>query len=318
MYQQWKDESGDSNSAGKWQALRLDRFEMKGARVLDIGCNAGYFAGKCLQTGAETVVGIDKDPEMITLARARYPGAEFVCEDWGWPFPDEHKFDLVLFLSALHYAHYPAGVQDVLSACWESLSEDGMLVLECGAIREPGLFAQDVTRDDGSTVPMMSVGELSRMLSQTGFTLRNRGKSVKQKGDPIERYVYHCHKIIRTLVVVSGESFAGKTQLCRDLKVPTFEWDQFVLRSSKLARGVSEDCLLDYRWAEAVTSVDLSGFYSTIRDTPELYSEMIFAGFQSLPDVPVVVVDAIDTVAEGLIARADACGWRVWEATKCN
>lgn len=45
-------------------------------RVLDIGCGTGEYCGAFTSDGLEAV-GVDLDPEMIEVARERYPGASF-------------------------------------------------------------------------------------------------------------------------------------------------------------------------------------------------------------------------------------------------
>ena len=314
MYQTWKNEIGDSDSEAKWQALRLEKFcdgRMDGARVLDLGCNAGYFSGKCLDAGAETVLGVDTDPEMITLARARYPGAQFEVADFSHPEMLAGDCDLILMLSALHYAD---DLPNLFCGVWEALDDDGLFVLECGVFPGCGDFSQHVTREDETTVLHHTIGYLTRLLSRAGLTVRNRGKSVKQKGDPIDRYVFHCAKQVRTLVVVSGESFSGKTQLCRDLHAKAFEFDRFVLDSAKYVKSEGSGS----HWTEMVEGQDLRDFYLRIQHEPADYSAMIEAAFEAFPYDPVVVVDAHEAVADGLIDYVNFHGWRVWETTLCD
>jgi SAM-dependent methyltransferase len=46
------------------------------ARVLDAGCGTGHYCGR-LSVDGYRAVGVDLDPKMIEVARARYPRAEF-------------------------------------------------------------------------------------------------------------------------------------------------------------------------------------------------------------------------------------------------
>ncbi len=81
-------------------------------RLLDIGTGTGRSA-MALSSLAEHVVGFDRSPEMLRLARAQLQ--ELPSEDWelvhgdfmSLPFADD-SFDTVLFHQVLHYASDPA------------------------------------------------------------------------------------------------------------------------------------------------------------------------------------------------------------------
>jgi SAM-dependent methyltransferase len=96
--------------ATSWDALDaserepVERFvaELPPARVLDIGCGTGYLT-RFLRGH---VVALDQSAEMLELARARVPSAEFVCADAPpLPFPD-HAFDFAF--SSNVYSHIDA------------------------------------------------------------------------------------------------------------------------------------------------------------------------------------------------------------------
>jgi SAM-dependent methyltransferase len=87
-----------------WEREAVERFvsSLPRGRVVDIGCGTGYLTR--LLHGR--VVALDQSAEMLELARARVPGAEFVrAEVPPLPFPDG-AFDLA-FSSAL-YSHIDA------------------------------------------------------------------------------------------------------------------------------------------------------------------------------------------------------------------
>ena len=79
--------------------------------VLDIGTGTGRIA-ELLEPAAERVVGLDKSPEMLRLARARLQGlaagrVELVQGDFSaLPFAPD-SFDTVVFHQVLHYATEP-------------------------------------------------------------------------------------------------------------------------------------------------------------------------------------------------------------------
>ncbi len=75
----------------------------KGDRVLDIGCNSGYFARFCPQ--ASEVHGIDVNPALVAIAATRLASAQ-VAQAEALPFPDR-SFDLVNISEVLEHVHDP-------------------------------------------------------------------------------------------------------------------------------------------------------------------------------------------------------------------
>jgi ubiquinone/menaquinone biosynthesis C-methylase UbiE len=79
--------------------------DVRGKRVLDVGCGAGPLTSWLVDHGAE-VTGMDVSPEMIRLARARIgPGPGLVVADLGRPldFVADRSMDVVVASLVLHY-----------------------------------------------------------------------------------------------------------------------------------------------------------------------------------------------------------------------
>ena len=82
----------------------MERFvaSLPAGRVLDIGCGTGYLT----RSLCGTVTAVDQSAEMLELARARVPAADFVQADVPpLPFPDG-AFDLAF--SSNVYSHLDA------------------------------------------------------------------------------------------------------------------------------------------------------------------------------------------------------------------
>ncbi len=90
-------------------AERVQAFVLPGGseRAIDVGCGAGALA-LALAPLVREVVGVDRVPELLELARERAPGnAEFVEGDaTSLPF-DAASFDLAGTLRTLHHVHRP-------------------------------------------------------------------------------------------------------------------------------------------------------------------------------------------------------------------
>ncbi len=77
----------------------LAALPLANARVLEVGCEHGWFAGQL--TGHASYLGLDPSPDMIAVARAHFPHARFLATEFlAWEPPKE-PFDLVLFIGKL-------------------------------------------------------------------------------------------------------------------------------------------------------------------------------------------------------------------------
>lgn len=105
----------------KWQVISKHiPQDLSGWRVLDIGCNAGFYTFELARRGA-SVVGIDIDEHY--LAQATWAAGEFGLED-RVEFRQmqiyelagsQEKFDLVLFMGVFYHLRYPLLALDIVS-----------------------------------------------------------------------------------------------------------------------------------------------------------------------------------------------------------
>jgi SAM-dependent methyltransferase len=207
-YQTFTDVSGDSDSAAKLRRLHLPD-DLSGRSFLDIACNEGFFCQEAWRRGANRVVGIDRNPEFIERASQRNSGTEYLTMDWSNLSSLGETFDVILLLSALHYAAEPERLlRDVL----DLLRPNGLFVLECGVAPGPRAEWVRVERPVGDVVSHPTHVMLARSL-QKRAAVRRIGPSVDQPGDPVERHVYHVRWLKPMVLLVSGPSYSGKTTL---------------------------------------------------------------------------------------------------------
>jgi tRNA (mo5U34)-methyltransferase len=109
---------------GDYPSLKWQRFahavplDLRGMSVLDVGCNAGFYAIEMKKRGAARVVGIDSDP--VYLAQAAF-AAETLGVDidlrqlsvYDVAALDE-RFDIVLFMGVVYHLRYPLLALDLL------------------------------------------------------------------------------------------------------------------------------------------------------------------------------------------------------------
>jgi SAM-dependent methyltransferase len=200
--------------------------------VLDLGCNEGFFCGEALRQGAARVLGLDFNDGFLARARLRFPAAEFRAGTW-WEIPDE-RFDVILFLSAIHYEPEQRALLQKLAG---HLTPTGVLVLECGVAPGGRKVWEAVKRGDGvrrfPTTPMLAEELLKP------YAVRAMGASVMQGGDPMPRQVFHCSLRRSTALLFVGPSTTGKSTLTRDLArrdIPLISTDQLLGRILREAR----------------------------------------------------------------------------------
>ncbi len=172
-YQTFGNRKGDSDSPGKLKALRLPN--LKGKSLLDLGCNEGFFCIEAKKRGATRVVGLDKRPAVIEAAKQRAPEIDFRCQTWD-TLP-EGTFDVILLLSALHYAKDP---QALLDRIYQALAPDGVLVLETGLSDNTLMQWGQAQRGNGSVWYPSKLLLIQSLLQK--FAVRRMGKSVDQRG----------------------------------------------------------------------------------------------------------------------------------------
>jgi SAM-dependent methyltransferase len=103
----------------EWPAFQRLLPSLRGARVLDLGCGAGYIAREARARGAREVVAVDLSVRMLEEARGRTrdAGIVYVRADLEQFEPEPAAFDLVVSSLALHYvADYPRLVGRVAAA----------------------------------------------------------------------------------------------------------------------------------------------------------------------------------------------------------
>ncbi|MDL2266990.1 methyltransferase domain-containing protein [Desulfovibrio sp. OttesenSCG-928-G15] len=239
-YQSFDADSGEGNSesAKKLAALKLP--SLQGMKVLDLGCNEGFFCQHALAQGAKRVVGVDASNWFIEKAKNLVPNysaleeegrLSFLHSSW-WNIPDE-RFDLILFLSAIHYETRQKEFLDFLQT---RLAPGGVLCLECGVVHQKGKRWVSVARSvDTCRFPTEEM-LLHTLLSR--YAVRYAGASVMQAGDPIPRSIYLCTAKKPVVLIVRGPSGSGKTvvsNLFGDKDIPVIGTDSFFTNRATLA-----------------------------------------------------------------------------------
>ncbi|MCL1940181.1 MAG: class I SAM-dependent methyltransferase [Desulfovibrionaceae bacterium] len=207
-YQDFPWQPGGSQSFNKLVSLSLP--VLQGKSVLDVGCNEGFFCGWASFQKASRVKGIDKNPLFIEQARTWFPECSFICMDWN--DLGRETFDVILCLSAIHYADDP---ESLIALLMSRLTPDGVLVLEIGIADGSEEIFVPVTRriteeiTDTRLFPTQSM--LRRLLGNYAF--KHMGQSVLQAGDPTPRHVYHIYHKKPLALLLLDEHYSGKSSI---------------------------------------------------------------------------------------------------------
>ncbi|GGB27527.1 methyltransferase, TIGR04290 family protein [Tistrella bauzanensis] len=117
--------------AFQWERLRPALpADLTGMRVLDIGCNAGFFSIQMKQLGADQVVAVDHDPRYLAQAKL---AAEVHDLDISFRQLSVYdigqlgaRFDIVLFMGVLYHLRHPLLALDLIH---EHVADD-LLVMQ--------------------------------------------------------------------------------------------------------------------------------------------------------------------------------------------
>jgi SAM-dependent methyltransferase len=91
--------------AAEWPALRAMVPDLRGLKVVDLGCGFGWFCRWAREQGAAQVLGLDVSEQMLTRAKAATPdtGITYARADMELLDLPEASVDLVYSSLALHY-----------------------------------------------------------------------------------------------------------------------------------------------------------------------------------------------------------------------
>ena len=112
-------------------ALILDNaLVTEGKEVLDVACGTGVLFSDYLARGVK-VTGVDIAPEMVKIAKKKFPQVEVLCGDAETAVPDR-LFDCIMIYNA--FPHFP-DPEAVIASLSKKLKKGGTLTVAHGASR---------------------------------------------------------------------------------------------------------------------------------------------------------------------------------------
>lgn len=135
------------DGAGEWDQLKKLFPDVRGKKVLDLGCGYGWHCAYAVSNGAQSVIGIDASEKMIYEAKKRNsnPKIQYVMCDINQYSYSEALFDCVISNLVLHYI---ADLDEVYRKVYRTLVPGGYFLMN---IEHPVFTAglhQEWVRDD--------------------------------------------------------------------------------------------------------------------------------------------------------------------------
>lgn len=118
---------GGLTAAGEWHQLQRLFPNLKNKRVLDLGCGYGWHCKYAIETGADSVLGIDGSSKMIETAKRINQDGQIeyrVCNIEEYDYPN-NQFDLVISNLVLHYI---ANLKEVYQNVYKTLKTGGLFL----------------------------------------------------------------------------------------------------------------------------------------------------------------------------------------------
>jgi len=123
----WSDQKYINRFALKRLISILEALDITGLdkpRVLDFGCGTGWLSAILNEFGPTT--GIELSEKAVSIARANYPGVEFICGNVFEVSLPKKTFDIVVSQEVLEHVEEQEGYVSIAAEC---LKEGGYLIL---------------------------------------------------------------------------------------------------------------------------------------------------------------------------------------------
>ncbi|MBE6804593.1 MAG: class I SAM-dependent methyltransferase, partial [Ruminococcaceae bacterium] len=101
---------------------------VKGVNVLDIACGTGVLFPYYLERNVQSITAIDLSPEMVKIAKSKFPQANVICGD-AEEISFDNTFDCIMIYNAFPHFPNPQTLIENLSNC---LSVGGKLTIAHG------------------------------------------------------------------------------------------------------------------------------------------------------------------------------------------
>lgn len=202
-------------------AFLAEAGDLRGKRILDLGCGDGTFGRECVEAACRSYLGIDGSPAMIGRATDEVdpadPTLRFELADLEDYRPESTSTDLVTSRMALHYVD---DLSPVVARAYDALVEGGRLVI---SVVHPVVSAANAVRPGPRTSQVVDNYFVEGPRQRQWF-----GRPVRWQHRTVERYVEAILRAGFTLTALrecgpSEDLFDGnRAEFQRRRRVPLF------------------------------------------------------------------------------------------------
>jgi SAM-dependent methyltransferase len=197
--------------------------------VIDLGCGAGDLAGPVCEAGFD-YLGIDLSPDMIALARSRFPEAQF-REGSAFDLAEvEGVTAIVAVGEVINYATDPragiAGLAPFLRHCRELLGPGGVLLMDvAGPLRADPEPATQIDTTADYRLKVTVVTDPARQLLRRTITIEDA------RGRDSEVHELHLIEPLEVMAALRNTGFTATAldRYTEDLPFPR-GWSAFLAR----------------------------------------------------------------------------------------
>lgn len=130
----------------------LDNAEVKeNDDVLDIGCGTGVMFPYYLERNVNSITAVDLSPEMVKIAKSKFPQAEIICDD-AENINFDRQFDVVMIYNA--FPHFPTP-EKLIENLSKALKTNGRISI-----------AHGMSKKELDEIHMKSAGRVSNILPE--------------------------------------------------------------------------------------------------------------------------------------------------------
>lgn len=131
-----------------------------GRHVLDVGCGTGVLFPDYLKRQVASLTAIDISPEMVRIARQKFPSVEVLCGD-AQTFSFDRYFDAVMIYNAFPHFSDPSALIETMAKC---IPSGGRLSVAHGMSRAKLLTHHSGVAHDVS-LPLPDKGALAELFA---------------------------------------------------------------------------------------------------------------------------------------------------------
>lgn len=206
----------DSNTEEKYSASHLDKVLQPSDRVVDIGCNSGYFCFRVAEKTNGPVAGVDFSRNPLEIAShinnsifLRDSITFFKAEALEFLADSPNSFEIVHCASTYHY--FRERQIAFLREAYRALSSSGVLVLEV-ELANTETKAEIIKRARGVDSTPCAFPNRAMFLQQIAglFDIEDEFESVFQKGSFYSRVYFHLRPIRQNVKFVLDKAHGNR------------------------------------------------------------------------------------------------------------